>query len=83
MAANELERLVVLNNPLQAELLRGLLEAHGIKVMLSKEAASTVYGLNVGAVSEVEVFVSQAQLDKAKQVLEEYFKTGDLEGEED
>lgn len=80
MAANELMRLIVLNNPTDAELLRGLLEAQGIQVMLSKEAAATVYGLTVGAFSEVEVFVPQSQATKAKQILNEYF--GANEGED-
>lgn len=71
--ANELEKLVVLNNPSEAELLRGLLEAQGIQVMLSKEGAATVYGLTVGALSEIEVFVPRTQAAKARQILEEYF----------
>lgn len=83
MVANELEKIVVLNNPLQAELLRGLLEGQGIDVMLSKEAAGTIYGINVGTVSEIEVFVAHSQAAKAKEILDEYFRTAEGEHEED
>jgi hypothetical protein len=82
MAENDLEKLIVLNNPTEAELLRGLLEAQDIKVMLSKEAASTVYGLTAGAFSEIEVFVTKSQVVQARQILEEYFPASESEHEE-
>jgi hypothetical protein len=83
MASDDLKRLIVLNNPTEAELLRGLLEAQGIQVMLSKEAAATVYGLTAGAFAEVEVFVSQAQAAQAQEILDEYFRSNEPASEED
>jgi len=82
MVEHELEKLIVLNNPTEAELLRGLLEAQGIQVMLSKEAAATVYGLTAGAFSEIEVFVPKSQAAQAKEILDEYFHTEKEKGED-
>jgi hypothetical protein len=81
MGVKELEKLIVLNDPVQAELLRGLLEAQGIHVMLSKEGAATAYGLTVGAFSEIEVFVPHSQYNKAKSIVDEFLHPS--ENEED
>ena len=72
MTETGLEKLTTLNNPTEAELLRGLLESQGIKVMLSKEGAAIAYGLTVGAFAEIEVFVPHSQVAKAKEILEDY-----------
>ncbi|HLD94405.1 MAG TPA: DUF2007 domain-containing protein [Anaerolineales bacterium] len=83
MTANELEKLTTLNNPTDAELLRGLLEAQGIKVMLSKEGAAIAYGLTVGAFAEIELFVPHSQIGKARDILNEYFPTRAAKPKED
>lgn len=82
MADKQLKKIAVLNDPAEAEILRGLLEAQGIPVMLSKEAASTVYGLTAGAFAEIEVFVPADQADEAERLFEETF-SADSEDEED
>jgi hypothetical protein len=51
--------------------------------MLSKEGASTAYGLTAGAFGEVEVFVSEAQAEEAERLFEENFGPLDSEGQED
>ncbi len=83
MGANELEKIIVLNDPVQAELLRGLLEAQGVNVMLSKEGAATAYGLTVGAFSEIEIFVPHSQLNIAKLIVAEFLNPTTSESEED
>jgi len=83
MGTNELEKIIVLNEPVQAEMVRGLLEAQGIQVMLSKEGAATAYGLTVGAFSEIEIFVRHSQADAAKKIIDEYFLTAEREQGED
>lgn len=83
MGMNDLEKILVLNEPIRAELVRGLLEAQGIQVMLSKEGAATAYGLTVGAFSEIEIFVRHAQVDAAKKIIDEYFLSADNKKEED
>ena len=83
MGTNEFEKVIVLNEPIQAEMVRGLLEAQGIQVMLSKEGAATAYGLTVGAFSEIEIFVPHSQVDAAKKIIDEYFLTTEREQGED
>ncbi len=42
---------------LEAEIVRGMLEAQEIEVRLSQEASAAIYGLGVGPMAEVEIFV--------------------------
>lgn len=58
---------------LQAELLRGLLEAQGISVYLSQEGAGRAYGLTVGALGMVEILVPAEQVEAALQILRAYY----------
>lgn len=58
---------------LQAEILRGLLEAQGIQVLLSQEGiAHFAYSLTVGPLSTVQILVPTSQLEAAKVILEDY-----------
>lgn len=83
MDSDKIKKIVTLNDPAQAEILRGLLEAQGIRVMLSKEGASTAYGLTAGTFGEVEVFVPAAQAAEAERIFAENFGPLDAEPEED
>jgi hypothetical protein len=65
---------------LQAEIIRGLLESRGIRVMLSQESAGTVLGLGVGPTAHVDILVPQSQHDKAMELLEQYY-AGELDVE--
>lgn len=67
---------------LQAELLRGLLEAQGIQVLLSQEGAGKALGLNVAPLGEVNILVPNGDLDKAKSVLEAFYTGYFQEGTE-
>lgn len=66
---------------LQAELLRGLLEAQGIQVWLNQEGAGHAYGFSVGPMGMVEILVPSHAVQSAQQLLKEYY-TGKLEGME-
>jgi len=66
---------------LQAEILRGLLEAQGIQVLLSQEGAGRALGLSVGPLGEVEILVPEEQRQEASQVLTDY-QAGFYETEE-
>lgn len=66
---------------LQAELLRGLLEAQGIRVMLNQEGAGRAYGINVGRLGQVQILVLTSQLETARSILNDYF-SGVYEQEE-
>lgn len=63
---------------LQAEVVRGLLEAQGIPVHLSQEGVARAYGFGVGPLSEVEIMVPENYLAAAQEVIESY-KAGDFE----
>ncbi len=65
---------------LQAEILRGLLEAQGIKVFLSQEGGGhSVYALTVGVMGTVHILVPASQSQAAQAILQEYY-SGKLEG---
>jgi len=57
---------------LQAEILRGLLEAQGVPVLLSRESAGRAIGLSVGPLGEVVILVHAENLQEAQRVLADY-----------
>ncbi len=60
------------NGQLEAEMLRGLLEAQGISVFLTQEGAGHAFGLTVGPLGLVQVLVPASQVEQARQVLQDY-----------
>jgi hypothetical protein len=66
---------------LQAEILKGFLEAQGITVWLNQEGAAHAYAVAVGTLGMVEILVPTSMVDKARQVLESYYR-GDFENME-
>jgi hypothetical protein len=57
---------------LEAEILRGLLEARGISVRLSHESVATIYGLSVGPLAAVDILVPPTQAMEARKILTDY-----------
>jgi hypothetical protein len=57
---------------LEAEIIRGMLEAQEIEVQLSQESTAAIYGLGVGPMAEVEIFVREHQLEEATSLLQRY-----------
>lgn len=55
----------------QAEMLRSMLQAHGIEVWLSGESAGSAIGLSVGRLGRIELLVRQSDLDQARSILGE------------
>jgi len=53
----------------QAEMIRGFLEAVGFDVRLEGEALGAIYGLHVGPLAEVRVFVPVGQAAEARELL--------------
>ena len=59
---------------LNAELIKGLLEAQGVPVILSQEGAGhSVYAMNVGSLGQVQLLVPEDRLEEARQILEDYY----------
>lgn len=66
---------------LQAEILRGLLEANGIPVWLNQEGAGRAYGLTIPALGAVQILVPSDVEKQASELLEAYY-SGELIGED-
>jgi hypothetical protein len=81
MMEEKWEVVEMVQGQLQAEILRGLLEAQGVKVWLNQEGAGAAYGINVGPLGTVEILVPTSAVDQARQVLDAYF-AGEFEGSE-
>ncbi len=59
---------------LQAEILRGLLEAQEIPVILSQEGAGhSVYSVGVGALGRVQILIPVKFSQQARQLLKDYY----------
>lgn len=56
----------------QAELLRGLLEAQEIPVLLSREGAGRALGLSVGPLGEVHILVPDQFQEEAVNIILKY-----------
>jgi hypothetical protein len=63
---------------LEGEIVRGLLESHGIPVMLSHESAGTAIGLSAGPLGLVELWVRSDQEQPARVILQQY-RTGAID----
>mgnify|MGYP001812872625 CR=1 FL=1 len=78
MGENKWVELARVHGDLQAELLRGLLEAQDIPVILSQEGAGRAIGLTVGPMGEVRILVASAHIGQARRILDQY-QAGDFE----
>jgi hypothetical protein len=57
---------------IEAEILRGLLEAKGITVLLLQESAGKAIGLSVGPLGQVNLMVPADQAAEATKILDDY-----------
>ena len=80
MSEERWEVIVEVAGQLQAEIMRGMLEAQGIKVWISQEGAGRAYGLNVGRLGRVQILVPAGEVEQAKALVDEYY-SGQLEDE--
>ena len=78
MGEHTWKSIISVQGELQAEVMRGLLEAQGIPVNLSQEGVARAYGLGVGPLSEVEIMVPDNYVDAAQKVIERY-QAGEFE----
>ena len=68
------EEIGEVSGDLQAEILRGLLEAQGIRVWLSQEGGGhSAYVLTVGELGTVHILVPASQSQAAQAVLQDYY----------
>ncbi|MHC1741043.1 MAG: DUF2007 domain-containing protein [Anaerolineaceae bacterium] len=64
----------VANGKLEAESVKILLESFGISAFINQESAGSTYGLTVGPLGEVDVFVPEKYIIQAKSVIEDMQK---------
>lgn len=57
----------------QAEVLRGLLEAQGFRVYISREGYQSAIGITGYPVANIEILVPADQAEEAKQTLRDYY----------
>jgi hypothetical protein len=57
---------------MEAEIVKGLLEASGIVCFLSQEGAARAAGIQIGPMGEVDVLVSKADAQAAKALVDDY-----------
>jgi hypothetical protein len=79
MSGEKWQSVIEVFGELEAELLRGLLEAQGIPVILNQEGAGRAYGLNVGPLGAVQILVPEGASANARKVLDDYY-AGKYEG---
>ncbi|HEY42845.1 MAG TPA: DUF2007 domain-containing protein [Anaerolineae bacterium] len=58
---------------MEAEILRGLLEAQDITVWLLQESAGRAIGLGVGPLGQVDLMVPADQAAEATRILDDYY----------
>lgn len=68
----ELVMIGSVSGMLEGEIVRGLLDSHGIQVMLSHESAGTAIGLSAGPLGLVELWVRSDQEQPARTILQQY-----------
>ncbi len=64
------EPIYIARGRLEADMIRILLESEGLHPELLQESAGAVYGLTIGALGEVKIYVPENEIAHAKQILE-------------
>ena len=83
MANDELVMLEEVTGSAQAEALRGLLEAQGVQVVLSRESAGqSTLPVTFGILGSVQLLVRKTDESQARQILEEYYAGAFIEEEQ-
>ncbi|MFQ5616916.1 MAG: hypothetical protein ACE5GO_10730 [Anaerolineales bacterium] len=59
---------------LQAEVLRGLLEAQGVNVRLAQEGAAKAIGIGIAPMGEVLIMTPTSQVRAAEAVINDYYE---------
>jgi hypothetical protein len=68
--SEEWVELLVTYDPIEAEIIKDILESGGIPIVL-RSSKVTPYPVNIGKIGEVKVYVRKEDKETAKQVIEE------------
>ncbi|MEN4013188.1 MAG: DUF2007 domain-containing protein [Bellilinea sp.] len=80
--SREFEKIYTAYGLLEADMVRLMLEAAGIEVVTRRESAGAVYGLTVGSLGEVLLYVPEEQFAEATELLDA-MENGKLETSDD
>ncbi len=78
MIHKEWSLLTKIDGEFKASVIQGLLQASDIPSQLVQEGAGRAYGLTIGPLGEVEIYVPANRLEEAMQILDDY-ESGDLD----
>jgi len=67
----KLRELTTVMGPVEAEVIKTFLESQGIPCILRGRMAQSVYPFSVDGMGEIKILISAADLDAAKELLEE------------
>lgn len=79
---DEIQKVFTAYGQLEADMVRLMMEAAGITVILRRESAGAVYGLTVGPMGEVHLYVPASQFEDAQQLIQS-MQSGELENQSD
>ncbi len=80
--STEYEKVYTAYGQLEADMVRLMLEAAGIQVIMRRESAGAVYGLTVGTLGEVLLYVPKNQFAEAADMIDA-MNNGDLVNPDD
>ena len=75
---SDYEIVYTAHGQLDAEMIKGLLEANGIQALVAGESVGTSYGLTIGPLADRDILVPARQADDARSILDA-MERGDLE----
>ena len=81
MSNEKWEYITRVNDPILAEILKGLLEAQGITVHIIREGYQTAYGFSNQPGVNVELRAPTSQVEEAREIIQAYYD-GDFEESE-
>lgn len=64
--------VTVLQDPIQAEILKGFLEAQGITIHIVREGYQTAFGIANQASVRIEILSPDDQVEEAQQIVADY-----------
>ena len=71
---SKLVELMSVQGEMEAEILRGVLESEGIKVLIKSDIVHSVHPLTVDGLGEVRIYIRKRDFLRAKVILGEYKK---------
>jgi hypothetical protein len=73
MSKKKWEKIEQASDAIQAEVLRGFLEAQGFVVHISSEGYQTAIGITGYPLANIQILVPEDQAKEAKQTLKDYY----------